>query len=285
MRRVPGNRVICGILSLLLASACSSAGKLDIIIKDSDEGAVYIERSEDRSFQAAHPIAIPETTIARILRGIAIQESPGFLRNLLGSKPRPVSVFREEEVQFLTPLLVEGLSRAASDQRIGFRLGRASASPTVKAGTLYAFGRSLYITLPWIALESRYGAGGTAPSKTVLFTPEAATRPDSHRKDSSPDTIVIVDYELLASIPDESSPALQTSPSAESAVPSALQPQRASDSTDTQLRTLQEQMQEKNAEVEELKKELQEIRKQLQDSAELSSKGKKKPLAVGKDPK
>ncbi len=285
MQHAPDYRLAYGIICLLFVSACSTGANPDITIKETDRGAVYVERSEDRSLQAAHPITISQDTIARILRGITIQEEPGFLRNLLGGKSEPVSVFREEEIQFLAPLLVEGLAKAASDQQVGFRFGPARASAEVKTGSLYAYGRSLYVTLPWLVLESRYGAGGSAPSKTIVFTPESARRPDNYRRNSSSDTTVIIDYELLASLPDSPSPALPA-PSPSTAVhPSAALSNQAPDGTAAQLRTLQEQMEEKNTELETLKKELQEIRKQILESRESSGKWQKKQPTATKEPK
>ena len=285
MQHAPDYRLAYGIICVLLVSACSIGGKRDITIKETDLGAVYVERSDDRSLQAAHPITISKDTMARILRGITIQEDPGLLRRLVGGKTEPVKVFREEGVQFLAPLLVEGFATAASDQQVGFRLGEARASRDAKIGFLYAYGRSLYVILPWLLLESRYGAGGNAPSKTILFTPESARRPDNYRRNSSPDTMVIVDYELLASLPDSPAPLLPTPPPSAAVQPSVAQPSQASDGTDAQLRTLQEQMREKNMEMEELKIELQEIRKQLLESRESPSKGKKKLPAAEKEPK
>jgi hypothetical protein len=278
-------RLAFGIIGVLLVSACSTGGQRDITIKETDLGAVYVERSDDRSLQAAHPITISKDTLARILRGITIQEEPGFLRNLVGTKPEPVSVFREEDVQFLAPLLAEGLAKAASDQQVGFRLGQAPASAEVKTGSVYAYGRSLYVTLPWLILESRYGAGGNAPSKTIVFTPASARRPDNYRRNSHSETTVVIDYELVASLPDSPLPVLLApTPSAAVHLSPALSNQDP-EGTAAQLRTLQEQMEERDVELESLKKELQEIRKQLLESRERSGKGQKKQPAAAKEPK
>jgi hypothetical protein len=221
--------------------------------------------------------------MTRLLRGVAIQEDPGLLRTLVGGKSEPVPVFREEEIQFLSPVLVEGLTKAASDQHVGFRLAPTSSSAEARRGSLYAYGRSLYLRIPWLLLESRYGAGGRALPKTIVFTPESARRPDSYRRGFDGDTTVVIDYELLASLPESPSP-IPSSP----ALPAAMSPaptpsDQATQGTDAQLRALHEQMREKNTEVEELKKELQEIRQQLLESGESSAKGKKNKPNSAKD--
>ena len=48
-------------------------------------------------------------------------------------------------------------------------------------GSLYAYGQSLYLSLPWLIPMSRYGAGGPTRSPTILFIPESAQRRDSYR--------------------------------------------------------------------------------------------------------
>ena len=92
---------------------------------------MYLERISDRSLQAAHPITLSVDTMARVLRGVAVKENRGFLGGLVGGKPEAVRVFREEDVEYLAPLLVEGLTRAASDQQVGFRVGQTGA-PTAR---------------------------------------------------------------------------------------------------------------------------------------------------------
>lgn len=253
--------LLFGMSGLLFIGACASTTLLDVTIKETDLGAVYLERSTDRTILAAHPISIQPGMLAEILRGITVQEESGLLGRLVGGKSESVRVFNEDEVEYFAPLLTEGLTKAASDQRIGFRLGPRTSAATHR-GTVYAYGRSLYVTLPWLSLASRHGAGGRALSKTILFSPESARRPDSYRRGADSEYMVIIDYEALAVQPRSPSP-VPAAPAALSAAP--VQPDQGGPATDTQLRTLQEQMQQKNAEVEGLKKELQDIRRQLLD--------------------
>ena len=107
---------------LLIASACSTGTERDLTLQETDRGAVYLERISDRSLQAAHPITVSADTMARILRGVVVKENRGFLGILVAGKPEAVRAFRDEDVEFLTPLLVEGLTRAASDQEVTFRV-------------------------------------------------------------------------------------------------------------------------------------------------------------------
>ncbi len=162
----------------LALSACATGPDLDLTVHESDRGAVYLERIPDRSFQTAHPMTLPADTMARVLRGVVIKEGRGSLGYLSPGKPAAGRVFAEEEVEYLTPLLTEGLKRAASDQQVGFRIVQSStktAAPPAgpvfclsdvrfpgvceseqaggsaieesTEGTVYVYGQSLYLTL------------------------------------------------------------------------------------------------------------------------------------------
>ena len=61
---------------------------------------------------------------------------------LVVGEPEAVRAFRDETVEYLAPLLVEGLTRAASDQQVGFRVVQAKAPAESTNGSLYAYGRS-----------------------------------------------------------------------------------------------------------------------------------------------
>ena len=77
----------------LLFPACSTGPELDIKIDESPQGAVYLKRISERSFQVAHPIKIDPSTIALALSGIVIRDNQGRCR--IASEPRtPVERFQ-----------------------------------------------------------------------------------------------------------------------------------------------------------------------------------------------
>ena len=162
----------------LVVSACATNPDLDIIIHKSERGAVFVERISDRSFQATHPVTLSSDTMARVLRGVILKDGRRVLGNLASDKPETIRVFGDDDVEYLAPLLVEGLTRAASDQQVGFHIvkhgtpaqsqsagtvfclsdvrfpnvceseqARGGASVEVTGGSLYSYERSLYLTL------------------------------------------------------------------------------------------------------------------------------------------
>jgi len=227
----------------LALSACATGPDLDLTILESERGAVYVERIPDRSFQAAHPITLSAGTMARVLRGVIVKDSRGVLGNLIAGKPETVRAFRDEDVEYLAPLLVEGLTRAASDQQVGFRVVQVGAATNPQssrvtfcmdsvrfpgaceseqpsgaiseestAGSLYAYGQSLYLTLTAYRHRTERPETGNLANKhilnptglanrTVHFIPESAKRPESYRTAHSTDATLMIDYGLLATMP------------------------------------------------------------------------------------
>ena len=271
----------------LSLSACATGPDLDLTIHESERGAVYVERFPDRSFRASHPMTLSTDTMARVLRGVVVKDSRGLLGNLVAGKPEAVRAFRDEDVEYLAPLLVEGLTRAASDQQVGFHvirigtlnspqsvgpvfclssvrfpgtcsseqpLGPAAAEST--KGSLYAYGRSLYLTLTeyrhrleqaeTIKMANRRTSNPTGlANRTVQFDPESAAR--------STNATLVFNYDLLA-----------TMPAASYMQPTSAQPPMPVKGEPTQ----------RNADVDELRKELQDIKKKLAEQEAERSRSK-----------
>jgi hypothetical protein len=226
----------------LALSACATGPDLDLTIHESERGGVYVERIPDRSFHTAHPITLSADTMARVLRGVVVKENRGFFQKLVAGNPEAVRVFRDEDVEYLAPLLIEGLARAASDQQVGFRVIHTGESAESTKGSLYAYGRSLYLTLPWLITVPQVRAGGPAGSPTILFIPESAIRPDSYRNAHSTDATLVIDYDMLA-----------TMPAASDMRPTAAQPPTPAKGEPTQ----------RDTDLDAVRKELEDIKKKL----------------------
>ncbi|NWF72400.1 MAG: hypothetical protein HXY51_05025 [Nitrospirae bacterium] len=228
----------------LTLSACATRPDLDVTISESDRGAVYVERIPDRAFRASHPITISADTMARVLRGVIVNDSQGvILGNMIPGKSEVGRAFEDRDVEYLAPLLVAGLTRAASDQQVGFRVVHVAAptnsqiagltfcvdsvrfpgtceseqpsgaiSEESTAGSLYAYGQSLFLTLTEYRYRTKRAESSTTANRrifnlagmgnrTVHFVPESAKRPDSYRTALSTDATLVIDYDLLATMP------------------------------------------------------------------------------------
>ena len=267
---------------VLALSGCATGPDVDETIKDSPRGSVYLERIADRSFQAAHPIKLDVVTITRVLSGVYVRNDQSTVQTFLSGKPDALRAFSDEEVTFLTPLIAEGLRRAAPDQQVGFRIaqigipghahntggGVGSSEPPLTlhprestTGVIHAYGRSLYLTLTEYRLRTEPAntinmANRRLPddtgllNHTVLFVPEAAKRPDSYLDARSTDKTLVIDYALLAALP-----ASAGSPSSESSPPPMASPPATTKEKGDPAKN--------DGEIEALRKELQEIKRQL----------------------
>jgi uncharacterized coiled-coil protein SlyX len=236
------------LVGIIFLTNCASATRPDVILHEGPEGGVFLERLPDRAVQATHPIKLDSTVVSRVLRGVHVTGAKTAAQALFGEETSG-RVFSEEDIAFLAPLISSALSQAGSQQQVRFRLvhlsnplrhperggaGIGSSSPPstgpqteTTAGTLYAHGLSLHMTLTeydhravrpdTISGPNRYypDATGLAQRK-VRFSPQSALRPDSYRRPGDSDTTIVIDYESLAKQPQFTS---SPTTSAESASP------------------------------------------------------------------
>ncbi|BCA56768.1 hypothetical protein W02_39080 [Nitrospira sp. KM1] len=191
-------------------------------------------------------------------------------------EPGIVRAFSEEDIAFLTPSVTDGLSQAAPNQQISFAIKQTGAlhqSPIEQTtGFLYAYGRSLYLTLTQYkggSLQPGNGGMGNpnvrdgkgAVNDQVLFFPESAKRADTYRDSRSTNSTLVIDYELLARLPHDLGPAALNS------TPSTVAPTKSPATTATDPSAAKGERGQKDPELEALRKELEEIKKQLAEQA------------------
>ena len=272
-------------LLCVVSTACGTTAPTGKVLFDDPRGTVSLQKISDPSVQASHPINLEPALLAQMLRGIGIQYQEHGLQKMLAGPASSVPVFSEEQVQFLAPLLAQGLRTAAPDQSVGYRVqatrkGIALESPITEttAGSLYAYGRSLYVTLSQYRYapsrtDTRKTSRGQLPDSTGLlnriltFTPSTAQRPDSFNQPTdgmSTDRFLVIDYQLLQpGSPVVAAPIEQTAPQVESVTESAPRAAETLAQRDAEIRTLKDLVVKKELELDALRKELESVRKQL----------------------
>lgn len=292
---------VLGLLTLgclhLMAVGCAGP-RPTTLIHEAPLGTVFLENVSDNSFQAAHPLKLPETTVADILRGVHTKEKSGLLlllgKALKSTNLNDIRTFSEDDIAFLTPHIATALAQATPNQRVGFHIystPQLSQAPKVNqnrettSGHLFADGLSLHFTLT----HYRYypGKKPTASQKEprslpdtdglrdreVTFLPEAALRPDVYDRSSwigkSEDRSLAIDYQLLARVlatPPPSAPVAQPIPMV--AAPAPQQPpstpvQAAPDSrNEADLQAFKDELKALQKKVDEQSAELQRLKNQ-----------------------
>ena len=284
--------------SILLAlfcfiyTACGTTGQTGKVLFDDSRGTVSLQTIADQTLHANHPINLDPTLIAQVLRGMEVQDQERGLQRLFGGTSAPIPVFSDDEIQFLAPLLAEALRTAAPNERIEYRVQTTlegsileSAVTETTAGSLYAYGRSLYMTLS----QYRYAPARTnlhandgayrmnrpdssgLQSRMLLFTPSTAQRSDAYNPQGggkSTDQFLAVDYQLLQQAPPAAATTGQTAP------------QTGTSASEAQARSTEALAQE----VEALRKELQSVQQQLGNQPTKPDSPKKKAAPAAKKP-
>ncbi|TKS59833.1 MAG: hypothetical protein EWM72_02018 [Nitrospira sp.] len=278
-----------GCLSLIMAGCAGTPSPVTTIHQDS-RSAVFLQNVSDRSYRAAHPIKLEETTVASVLRGVHTEENADFTlfvsKALKSYVPSDTRAFSEDDIAVLTPYLTSALAQAAPNQRVGFRLHYALVIPTqsqkasqnmdTTAGHLFADGLSLHLTLTQhrpgkVDASKKDKEPKTLPDPTglrdrqVKFIPETAVRPEtSDWFEPSDDRTLVIDYQLLAKLL-ATPPAVQPVPPTPAPVAQPVQPAPSmpapvgKSDPDLQafkeeLKALQKKLDEQNAELQKLKK-------------------------------
>lgn len=188
--RCPIMQGLAGIAALtLVISGCASGTKL----AHNAKGSVYLEEVTDWSFEASHPAVIDQLTITKIVKGLYSNDGQSGSSRMSAGGSKPMRIFSDEDAEFLSPLLAQGLSKAKPDQLVGFRVSSSAGSgsePTT--GSIYVQKGSIYLTI---------GKG----SKPTGFIPESAARTEPAPAYAAGGALgamaMIIDYHALAKAP------------------------------------------------------------------------------------
>jgi hypothetical protein len=281
---------------------CFGTPQIDMMVEQSARGSVYLERIPDRDFQAAHPVRLAPDVVHRALRGVAVRDQSGILQSLGGAEPSVLAAFSDEDAAFLVPGIVDALSRAATDQQVGFRVnqtgspgysqrtgaGVGSSEPPLNlapkettSGSLFVYGRSIYITLrefrhrneppDTVNMPNRRVPDPTGlQHREVVFVPSTVLRPDVYAPAFAAAgglKTLVLDQDRLIHIPLSPAADQPSVPAKASGGPSESIPSGTQAAPGDDLQQIRDDMRKKETELDELRKELQEIKRQLGESS------------------
>ena len=173
----------------LVINGCAGGTKL----AHNAKGSVYLEEVTDWSFEASHPAVIDQLTITKIVKGLYSNDGMSESSRMSAGGSKPMRIFSDEDAEFLSPLLAQGLSQAKPEQLVGFRVSSSAGSgsePTT--GSIYVQKGSIYLTI---------GKG----AKPTGFMPESAARTEPAPAYAAGGAlgamVMIIDYHALAMAP------------------------------------------------------------------------------------
>lgn len=259
----------------LFIAGCAGGTKL----AQNSMGSVYLEDVSDWSYEASHPAVIDQLTIAKIVKGIYRNDDMGGTSKMSAGGSTPMRIFSDEDAEFLSPLLAQGLSKAKPEQVVGFRVSSSAGSgaePTT--GSIFVQKGSIYLTI-------QKGAEPTG------FMPESAARiepaPAYAAGGARGVMTMIIDYHALAKAPMPAAMAMPmtkatpiTTPTASAApimgaAPAKAQPVASSAGEDellaqnlNDMRVAREALVKKDSEIKMLRKESEWMKRELRDRDE-----------------
>ncbi len=311
---IPLNSILLALLCVV-GTACGTTAPTGKILFEDPRGSVSLQKISDPSIQANHPISLEPALLAQLLTGIQLHDEGlgehhvrGIQTLIEGKAALTYPLFSEDQVQFLAPLIAEALRTATINQSVEFRVvttiegSNRFQSPTTETttGSLYAYGRQLYVILtqynynPMLAnlafAEQSHRSQDPLDysglkHRTLRFTPKAALRadsPDPPTMGKPTDRFLAVDYQLLQqawrnleakrqAAPQAEGEALEAARAAEAQARAAEAQARtaeaqARNTAEAQARATESQARNTEAltqEVEILKRQLESIQKQL----------------------
>ena len=290
-RKLSHSRLLLLALLCVAGTACSTTAPTGKILFEDPRGSVSLQTISDPSIQANHPINLEPALLAQLLRdlelhdeGLGREHVKGLQYMIMGAAATTYPLFSEDQVQFLAPLLAEGLRTARPNESIEYRVvtthegsNRFQSPITVTtAGSLYAYGRQLYVILsqyrynPMLTNLSVRDSSGRQLTvdysglmyRTLRFASKAALRADSPNPptmEKPTDRFVAVDYQLLQQAWRNLAATRQAAPQVGGGTASVGESLEAARAAEAQARNSAALAQE----VETLKKQLESIQKQL----------------------
>lgn len=288
------HRVLTIGVMILTVTGCAGTPIATTPVHDDALSSVFLENVSDTSYQAAHPLKLPEATVADLLRGLHTKEKTGMLlllgKALKSTNLNDIRLFSEDEIALLAPPLTKALAQASPHQRVGFRVSsipplsqsqKDTQRKETTTGYLFADGLSLHFTLT----RYRHWPGKPSASaqkepralpdtdglrdREVTFLPEAAVRPDAYDRSSwigkSQDKSVAIDYQLLTRIlsaPAQSIPYPPAAAASSMGQPPQVIPNQptAAGRQDADLQTFREELKAMQKKLDEQNAELQRLK-------------------------
>jgi len=257
----------------LVFSGCAGGTKL----AHNAKGSVYLAEVTDWSFEASHPAVIDQLTITKIVKGLYSNDGMSGSSRMSAGGSKPMRIFSDEDAEFLSPLLAQGLSKAKPEQLVGFRVSSSAGSgsePTT--GSIYVQKESIYLTI---------GKG----AKPTGFMPESAARTEpapAYAAGGALDAMtMIIDYHALANAPMPAAMPIATATPITPVVPMMaavpVKTQAVSDSAGQEtgesefiaqklndLKRAKEALSKKDSEIHMLRKESEWMKRELRDRDE-----------------
>ena len=137
--------LICVLLVGMMSESCARLPYTTSVIHEDRRVIVSLQRDLDAA-PYTHPVQLRADEISAVLAGFSFREKQRLPLRWFAEEVPPKQIFRTDEMQALVPFLVEGLEKAAPDERVYFQVLAPGMNPAAERDT----------TAGWIAVREPY---------------------------------------------------------------------------------------------------------------------------------
>ena len=130
---------------ILIGLGCARIPYTTTVVHEDQRVAVMLQR-EVTPARYTHPAQITPQQLAAILRGFSLREQQRLPLRWFAEETHPNQIFREDELQVLTPQLADELQKAGPEERIYFELFAPGMNPQYRRD----------VTGGWVAVHDRF---------------------------------------------------------------------------------------------------------------------------------
>ena len=130
---------------VLIGLGCARIPYTTTVVHEDQQVAVMLQREITPSGYT-HPVQITPQQVAAILRGFSLREQQRLPLRWFAEEAPPNKIFREDELQVLTPQLADALQKAGPEERVYFELFAPGFNPTYRRD----------VTGGWVAVHDRF---------------------------------------------------------------------------------------------------------------------------------
>ena len=137
--------VLCLLITGTLIEGCARLPYTTSVVHEDRRVIVSLQRDPDaKAF--SHPVQLQADEISAVLNGFSFREKQRLPLRWFAEEVPPKKIFRSDELQALVPALVEGLGKAAADERVYFQVLAPGMNPASERDT----------TAGWIAVREPF---------------------------------------------------------------------------------------------------------------------------------
>ena len=129
----------------IMSGGCARLPYTTTVIHEDRRVVVSLQR-DPHAVSYTHPVHLQANDLAAVLNGFSFREKQRLPLRWYAEEVPPKKIFREDEMQAVVPFLVEGLEKAAPDERVYFQVLAPGMNPAAERDT----------TAGWIAVREPY---------------------------------------------------------------------------------------------------------------------------------